>query len=156
MPNGISGYQVAKNLQCSFPSIKIIGISLLTDLNAVKAMIRYGAKGFLFKDAKPSEIARAIRLVQQGEEYFPKDLNLSIEEIKVCKMSSIDWLEKITRTELVTAKLISSDLTLNQVADEMNISVSVVNKKITRLQKKTKTNSRIGLLLFLRKVGILE
>jgi DNA-binding NarL/FixJ family response regulator len=156
MPNGISGYQVAKNLQCSFPSIKIIGISMLTDLNAVKAMIRYGAKGFLFKDAKPSEIARAIRLVQQGEEYFPKDLNLSIEEIKVCKMSSIDWLEKITRTELVTAKLISSDLTLNQVADEMNISVSVVNKKITRLQKKTKTNSRIGLLLFLRKVGILE
>lgn len=156
MPKGISGYQVAKNIQSSFPEIKIIGISMLTEFHAVKAMIRYGAKGFLFKDAKPSEIARAIRLVQQGEEYFPKELNLSDEEIQVCKTSSIDWLEKITRTELVTAKLISSDLSINQVADEMNISVSVVNKKINRLQKKTKTNSRIGLLHFLRKVGILE
>ncbi len=156
MPNGINGYQVAKNLQFSFPEIKIIGLSMLTNLNAVKAMIRYGAKGFLYKDTNPAEIARAIKLVHQGEEYFPIDLNLSNEEIQVCKTCSIDWLEKITRTELVTAKLISSDLSINQVADEMNISVSVVNKKINRLQKKTKTNSRIGLLHFLRKVGILE
>lgn len=156
MPNGINGYQVAKNLQFSFPEIKIICLSMLTNLNAVKAMIRYGAKGFLYKDTNPAEIARAIKLVHQGEEYFPIDLNLSNEEIQVCKTCSIDWLEKITRTELVTAKLISSDLSINQVADEMNISVSVVNKKINRLQKKTKTNSRIGLLHFLRKVGILE
>ena len=156
MPSGINGYQVAKNLQCSFPEIKIIVLSMLTNLQAVKAMIRYGAKGFLYKDTNPAEVARVIKLVQHGEEYYPKELNFSKEEIQACKTSSIDRLEKITRTELVTAKLISSDLSINQMADEMNISVSVVNKKINRLQKKTKTNSRNGLLHFLRKVGILE
>lgn len=156
MPNGISGYHVALKLQSSFPDIKIIVISMLTDLNAVKAMIRAGAKGFLFKDAKPSEIVRAIRLVHQGQEYFPIELNLNNEAIQLCKVSTIDWLEKMTKTEFVAAKLISTDLTLSQVADEMNISVSVVNKKISRMLKKTKTNSKIGLLHFLRKVGILE
>lgn len=75
-------------------------------------------------------------------------MNFSKEEIQACKTSSIDWLEKITRTELVTAKLISSDLSINQVADEMNISVSVVNKKISRLQKKKKPIPELDYWIF--------
>ena len=156
MPPGMPGYLVAKHLQKNYPSIKIIALSMLTDSNAVKAMIRYGAKGFLFKESKPCEIVRVIKLVNQGAEYYPKCLNLSPNEILVLKNTTIDWLENITRTESVAARLIAKDLSINQVADEMNMSVSVVNKKIKRLFLRTNTNTRTGLLYFLRKVGILE
>lgn len=156
MPKGISGYEVSKQLQLNFPGIKIICLSMLTNCNTVKAMIRYGAKGFLFKDSNPCEIARAIKLVYSGVEYYPSCLNLSPAEILAYKNTPIDWLENITRAETVTAKLISTDLSINLVADEMNISVSAVNKKIKRLLKKTNTTSRIGLLAFLRRVGVLE
>jgi DNA-binding NarL/FixJ family response regulator len=156
MPNGISGYDVSKQLQRDYPNIKIIGLSMLTDCNAVKGMIRYGAKGFLFKDTKPCEIARIIKLVNAGEEHYPAGLKLSSNELIVLKNTPINWLENITRTETITAKLISTDISNNLVADEMNISVSAVNKKIKSLFKKTNTNSRIGLLAFLRRVGVLE
>jgi two-component system response regulator NreC len=156
MPNGISGYEVSKQLQKDYPSIKIIGLSMLTDCNAVRGMIRCGAKGFLFKDTNPFEIARAIKLVYSGVEYYPSCLNLSPTEIFVYKNTPIDWLENITRTETVTAKLISTDISNSLVADELNISVSAVNKKIKSLFKKTNTSSRIGLLAFLRRVGVLE
>lgn len=156
MPKGISGYVVAQYLQKKFPKIKVIAISMLTEINVIKAMIRLGAKGFIYKESKPLEISNAIRAVFNGQEYYPEDFTFSKDEILKYKNTKIDWLEKMSKSELYTVKLIAKDFSIKQVSSELNISASVVNKKMTNLFKKTQTQTRTGLITFLRKVGLLE
>lgn len=156
MPKGISGYTVAKYLQKKHPKIKVIAVSMLTEINAIKAMIRFGAKGFIYKESKPSEISKAIRAVFNEQEYYPENFTLTKDEIIIYKNTKIDWLEKMSKSELYTVKLIAEDFSIKQVSSELNISASVVNKKMTSLFKKTQTHTRTGLITFLRKVGILE
>jgi DNA-binding NarL/FixJ family response regulator len=156
MPNGISGYEVAKHIQQKTLPIKIIALSMLDDINAIKAMIRFGALGFMYKGNSLKDIDTIIHTVYYGDEYYPKELSFTSTQIKEIKNTPIPWLERITEREMLAIKLISEDLLTKQVAENMGISGSVVNKKINNLQIKTGTKSKSGIIYFFKKVGLLK
>jgi len=156
MPNGMHGYDVAKFLQKNYPAIKILVFSSFDDRAAVKAMIKFGAKGFVCKGGQTNELKRALLEVANGGAYFPKELNFTRAQIQEIKNTPIPWIEKITDREMLTVKLIAEDLLTKQVAENMGISKSVVNKKINNIQIKTGTKSKSGIIYFFKKVGLLK
>ncbi len=156
MPNGISGYEVAKYIQTKQLPIKVIAISMLDDINAIKAMIRFGAKGFMCKGDSFKGIDTIIHTVYNGDEYYPKELDFTSTQLKEIKNTSITWLEQITDREMLAVKLIAEDLLTKQVAKNMGVSESVINKKIKTVQAKTGTKSKSGIIYFFKKVGLLK
>lgn len=156
MPNGISGYEVAKYIQKKSLPIKIIALSMLDDINAIKAMIRFGSMGFLYKGDSLKGIDTIIHTVYNGNEYYPKELNFTCAQIQEIKNTPIPWLEQITEREMLAVKLIAEDLLTKQVAENMGISESVVNKKINSVQVKTGAKSKSGIIYFFKKVGLLK
>ncbi|MFY8024177.1 MAG: response regulator [Sediminibacterium sp.] len=150
------GYKVAQYLKKTFPAIKILVFSVLTDYDAVKGMISLGVNGFAFKNIKPSELAEIIQKILSGQEYYPPEFLFSTEEIDTIKQQKIPWAEKLTDKEIQATQLLAYDLSRKQVASDMGISASSINKKIERVFKKTNQKTTVGVINFLKKVGMIQ
>lgn len=156
MLNGISGYQVAKHIQLNKLPIKVVVVSMLDDLQAVKAMMRFGAKGFVWKGNSLKGIDAIIHSVYQGNEYYSEILKFSLEQIDEIKNTPVAWLENMHPQEWEVIQLISNDKAQKEVSSELNISTSLVSKRLKSLFYKTKTNSSIGLIKFFQSVGLIK
>lgn len=156
MSSGISGYDVARYIQKERLPIKVIALSMLSDIEVVKAMIRCGALGFIFKGESLTNIDIVIRQVHNGLGVYPEKCGFDQNQIEHIKNTPIPWLENITNREILAIQLIGSDKPTKQVANEMKITESVVNKKIANVLFKTGVRSKLGIIQFFKKVGILE
>lgn len=152
----LPGYKVAQYLKKTFPAIKILVFSVLTDHDAVKGMISLGVNGFAFKNIKPRELAEIIRKILSGQEYYPPEFIFSTEEIETIKQQNFPWADQLTEKEIQTAQLLAYDFSRKQVAADMGISASSINKKMERVFKKTNQKTTVGVISFLKKVGIIQ
>jgi len=155
MPD-MPGYNVALYVKKYYPKIKILIFSMITDESAVKAMIRIGVNGFAFKNLSANELAEIIRKILSGQEYYPPEFMFNTEEIETIKQQKIAWAEQLTKKEIQAAQLLANDLSRKQVAEDMGISASSINKKMERVFKKTNQKTTVGVISFLRKVGIIQ
>lgn len=119
-------------------------------------MIRFGVDGFAFKDITPPVIASIIHSIMAGEAYYPPDFMFTAQEIEAIKTTAIPWVENITQREMTAVKLLAKDLSRKQVAYQMGISPSVVNKKIDNIFKKTGHRTTLSVVDFLKRVGIIS
>ena len=150
------GYKVAQHFKKHYPNVKILVFSMITDENAVKAMIRIGVNGFAFKNLTASELAEIIRKIISGQEYYPPEFIFSTEEIASIKQQKFPWAEQLTKKEIQAAQLLANDLSRKQVASDMGISASSINKKMERVFRKTNQKTTLGVINFLKKVGIIQ
>ena len=69
--NGIDATRAIREFS---DDIKIIGISIHTDLPYFNALIQAGANGYVTKNSPGEEMVKAILLVMQGEKYFCREI----------------------------------------------------------------------------------
>ena len=77
MPD-INGIEATKRAIAIQPDLKIISLSMYEQDEYHYKMINAGAKGFLVKDTETAEVAKAIKLVHNGETYFSSDILLNV------------------------------------------------------------------------------
>ncbi len=71
---GMNGIETTRRLIAAHPSIKVIGLSALTDQRYILDMLDAGASGYVTKAAASDELLRAIKAVQNGKKYFSSDV----------------------------------------------------------------------------------
>lgn len=69
--NGIEATRVIREFSAE---IKIIGISIHTDIPYLNALMLAGANGYVTKNSSAEEMIKAILLVMNGEKYFCKEI----------------------------------------------------------------------------------
>ena len=67
---GMNGIEATQRLLASYPDIKVIGLSSMTEQSIVLGMLEVGASGYVSKGAAGNELVRAIRTVRNGQKYF--------------------------------------------------------------------------------------
>jgi two-component system, NarL family, invasion response regulator UvrY len=70
----ISGIDATKTIREFSNDIKIIGISVHTDLPYINALMHAGANGYVTKNSSGEEMIRAILLVVDGQQYYCKEI----------------------------------------------------------------------------------
>lgn len=70
----VNGIEATKAIREFSDDIKIIGISVHTDLPYLNALMQAGANGYVTKNSPGEEMIRAILLVTKGEMYFCKEV----------------------------------------------------------------------------------
>lgn len=71
---GLGGIETTHRLASTYPSARVIAVSVL-DADPVPArMLEAGAFGFVSKDADPAEVVEAVLRVASGERYIPAEL----------------------------------------------------------------------------------
>jgi DNA-binding NarL/FixJ family response regulator len=148
----MDGSSTARWLIDHYPEISIIVLSMIDDPERVLAMIRMGVKGYLLKDAEPSEFEQALQKVSQGDVYYPEFVTRLL--INSFNQHAADITLNIRELEFL--KLVGTELTYKEIADQMCISVRTVDGYRDQLFEKLQIKSRVGLALYAVKNKLIE
>jgi DNA-binding NarL/FixJ family response regulator/anti-sigma regulatory factor (Ser/Thr protein kinase) len=64
---GLGGIEATRIIRERLPQVKVVGLSMLDDVEVVRAMLAAGASAHLSKSSPTGEIVRAVRASTQGE-----------------------------------------------------------------------------------------
>jgi len=132
--DGMSGLEVVKYVRASHPKIRIITLTMHTEIGFIDKMINAGSLGYLLKNTGRKELVAAIETVSKGETYYsPKakeaiinryTTDLTPEEKKEEKPNQ-DTVRFTTREKQVL-KLMVSGLPSKEIADVLCMSYHTV------------------------------
>jgi DNA-binding NarL/FixJ family response regulator len=127
----IDGIEATREIKRYYPKIKILIVSMLSNLDAVINVLKAGADGFLVKNANPNEFHKAFQAVRKDEiylsDYFSALLNID-KNGKVTRKDYITFSENIiTPREKSVLRMICDGYTNPEIAETLFLSVETVN-----------------------------
>lgn len=141
-----NGIEFCKTLNKVFPEIQVIALTNFNETAFVKNIIRNGAKGYLLKNADKHELEVAIRKVYRGEQYLQKSIQKKLLEETLGVTSRQNFIPNLTRREKEVLKLIVEELTTQEIADKLFISVKTVETHRSHLIQKLDVRNSAGLV----------
>lgn len=155
----MDGYETALWLKRNLPEVKVLTLSMYDDENAVIRMLKNGARGFILKDCEPAELKAAIiALCEKG--YYHSELVTARLIHNINNMDKPDQGSNsvlgLSEKELEFLKFACTELTYKEIADQMHLSVRTIDGYRDALFEKLNIKSRVGLVLFAIKNGIVK
>jgi len=152
----MDGYETAAWIKKNHPQIKILSLSMYDDENSIIRMLRNGARGYILKDSEPLELKMAIDAILAKGFYHSElisgkliyALNHVEEDIKIKKAILL------TDREIEFLNHASSELTYKEIADKMIVSPRTVDGYRDTLFEKLNVKTRVGLVVYAIKNGI--
>ncbi len=158
MPN-LDGIETCNTIRKLYPRIKVIALSMFSEITYIEAMIKNGASAYLLKNSGMDEIKQAVIEVHRGEQYFSKDvLNAMVNNLKgINQMSkSHKPIPKISKREKQILELILQENTSQEIADQLFISFWTVESHRRNLMKKLKAKNTVGLVKKALEFGLVD
>ncbi|HYG14243.1 MAG TPA: response regulator transcription factor [Bacteroidia bacterium] len=156
---GQDGFAVAAQLKKNHPELKIIAVTVKDDEQAIIKMIKLGARGYILKDADPDELYMALDDVYYKgysySEYVSKTMANTINYHNKWD-KEMATMEKLTQREINFLELVCNDYSYKEIAEKMNVSVRTVDGYRDSLFQKINVRTRIGLVIFAIKNGIVK
>lgn len=153
----MNGYETADWIREHLPLTKVIVLSMMESDLAIIRMLRCGARGYILKDSKPEKFRQALSIVRD-EGFYTNELVSSSMWHYMGKESRSDRREHpgLTEKEMQFLKLASTEKTYKQIADEMCVSPRTVDSYRDALFEKLHIQSRVGLVLYAVRQGIIK
>lgn len=148
---GSDGFQIASQVKARLPALKIILISGYDSNLYITESLRHKIRGFIPKGCQKEYIFTAIRMVAlgatvwHGDQIFQAIRNLNSDEnqITVSEVSVTNAL--LDPRELQILTLVSAGKTNKAISAELDISVDMVKKTVSRLMHKFNSTNRTQL-----------
>jgi DNA-binding NarL/FixJ family response regulator len=150
MPD-MDGYATTEWLRKNYPDIKVLALSTMDSEAVIIKMIKSGAKGYVLKDADPSELRFAFdELMSQG--YFYNELITRKVMGAVVQLvddkNPVSLFAKLSEREIEFLKYACTEMTYKEIADKMFVSARTVEGYRDALCEKLNLKSRIGLAMY--------
>jgi len=156
----MDGYDTTQWLKKNYPDIKVLALSMYDDENAIIRMLKAGARGYILKDSDPAELKFAIHsLLTKGfyhSELVTGKLIHTINHLDEPENSSVKNVLGLNEREIEFLKLVCTEMTYKEIAEQMCLSPRTIDGYRDTLFEKLNLKSRVGLVLFTIKNGIVK
>ena len=156
----MDGYETAAWLKENFPDVKVLALSMYDDDAAIIRMLKNGAKGYILKDSNIVDVKAAIESVLSKGYYYSElvtgKLIHSINHLDEPDHASIKELLKLNSREIDFLKLACTEMSYKEIAEKMFLSPRTIEGYRDALFEKLRLRSRVGLVLFAIKNGIVN
>ena len=150
------GYETAAWLKENHPNIKVLALSMYDNELAIIRMLKNSARGYILKDAEPSELRAALdSLVSKGFHYSElitghliNSINNSEDNKKIKKPIQLN------SREIEFLKFACTELTYKEIANKMYVSPRTIDGYRDILCEKLNLKTRVGLAMYAIKMGI--
>ncbi len=148
----LDGCEVIVRLRAKSPGTKILILARALESSFVAGALRDGAKGCLMKTAKPRELVKAIRAVQDGEMWAERKALTECLEGLLQKVNDLSRpvsvaQEALTGREHEIVQWVSQGMTNKEVATRLSISEKTVKTHVSNIFRKLNISRRLELLL---------
>lgn len=147
---GINGVEATKIIHAEFPKLKIIALTSYNSKSFIANMIDVGAVSYLIKNATPLELITTINEVALKGFYYTDDVMKIIQDdvLTSKKTKSIFDNNFLTTREMDVLKLICSQKSTIQIAEDLFISPRTVEGHRNNLLLKTESRNIAGLVVY--------
>ena len=152
----MDGFETTQWLNKNHPQIKVLALSMLSDEKTIIRMFRLGAKGYLLKNTDPDELKRALDSIINKNVYLSDYVSgklvsgLHSDSDKEAKTFVLNERER----EFL--RWTCTELAYRDIAAKMNISASTADDYRQALFTKLDVHSRVGLVMYAIRNGIVE
>lgn len=150
------GYETARWIYKNFPQVKVLALSMFSDEGTIIRMLRLGAKGYIMKNADPEELKLALDSVLKKDFYLSEYIS---GKIISGLHKDIDMPEEpivLNEKEKEFLRWVCTELTYKDIAGKMFVSPRTVDDYRNSLFEKLKVKTRIGLVLYAIRNGLVE
>ena len=124
----MNGIDATKQLKQEMPEVKVIALSMHSDVRFVSSMFEAGASGYLIKESPSSEVANAIRKVHGGEIYLCSDIQKHVVEDYARRMGEgvFEMESPLSSREREVLQLLAEGKNSKEIASELHLSVKTI------------------------------
>lgn len=131
----MDGITLCREIRANSPDVKCLMFSSFGNQDAMFEAIIAGASGYILKDARLDEVARAISTVAAGGSVLDPELTERVLD-KLRLGSAVEGPEKLTDQERRVLDLMASALTNREIAAEMHLAEQTVKNYVSSILSK--------------------
>ncbi|GFI03286.1 transcriptional regulatory protein DegU [Lachnospiraceae bacterium] len=145
---GMNGLDVLEELKRKKNPIKILILTVHSEVEYLIHAVDIGADGYILKDSGSSELKQAIDVILNGDSYIQPSLLPTLNSRLINRDTDKDKLESLTRRELEILKQIAGGMFNKKIATNLNISERTVKNHISNIFKKIDVSDRTQAAVF--------
>lgn len=151
-----NGSELVPLLLQQYPGLHILILSGIESSPYIKEMMQKGCKGYLLKgNTGKTNLIAAVKEVYEGGIYLEAALKEQLlHEMLMAKRKSDKLQPKITQREREVLNLITEELSNQEIADRLFISLRTVETHRYNLLQKLNAKNTAGLLRIARQMGM--
>lgn len=152
----MDGFETAQWLKETHPEVLVLALSMQDDEQALIKMIKNGAKGYLLKNVHPTELENALDSLTTKGFYYPDWVTGKVMfNIASGNRNKSDAV-KLNERETEFLQYAATELTYKEIGEKMFCSPRTVESYRDGLFEKLGLKTRIGLVVFAIKNGIIK
>jgi two-component system response regulator NreC len=157
MMPGLNGLEVTRQVQRSSPDTSVIVLTMHSDESYVRQAMANGAKGYVLKDSKVTDLVQAVYAVLAGGHYLSPALSERVLEayLNNGEDEPVNPFDSLTSREREILQLVAEGKTSPQIGDLLSISPRTVEVHRSNIMRKLELHTHTELIRFAIRQGIL-
>lgn len=157
----MSGVEATRMILQAVPTVKILMLSMHQTIDYVTEGFRAGARGYVVKEATSARLIEAMDVLSQGEHFLDGQLSGDMVVKHLFGQGKEGTVQDrhyalLSPREQQIMRLIAEGGSSRSIAQVLNLSAKTVENHRANLMKKLDVHSRIDLVRFAAKVGLID
>ncbi len=157
----INGIEAARRIRQDNPATKVVMLTVSDDEEDLYEAVKAGANGYLLKEISVEEVAKAIRVVVQGQSLIsPTMASKLLTEFNNLAKKAEERQQyptpTLTTRELEVLKLVAKGMSNREIADALYISENTVKNHVRNILEKLHLHSRMEAVIYAVRERLLD
>ncbi len=156
MPD-LGGLEALPRIIKDFPSVKVVILSAHANEEYVIRALRYGASGYMLKDAATVELELVIKSIAQGKTYLSPSISRPVIDSYLKRVGGeLSPLEELTPRQREILQMIAEGKNTKEIAGALEISVKTVEAHRLQLMARLNIHDVPGLVRYAIRSGLVS
>lgn len=153
---GQSGIEATRVLTRDHPNSRVLVLTMSDDDDALVAVLRAGARGYLVKGSGREEVLHAVRAVGSGSAIFGRHVaeRLTALTDELGTAAAQEVFPTLTSREREVLDLVARGYDNRRIARELVLSEKTVRNNVSNLFSKLQVTDRAGAIIRARNAGL--
>lgn len=151
----ITGVEVTRGLQASYPSARVLILSASGEHRDVLDSVKAGASGYIVKSASRAEFLDAVRRTGAGDAVFSPGLaGLVLGEFRRLAADPAPDIPRLTDREAEILRMVGTGMSYKQIAERLVLSHRTVQNHVQSTLNKLQLHNRVDLVRYAIEHGL--
>ena len=149
---GAYGFSGLVLLRGQYPQLPVVMISAQEDAAVVARSREFGASGFIPKSSPLETIQEAVRVVLEGDVWWPSNID-EVAHVSAEAKAASEGLASLTPQQFRVLTMVCDGLLNKQIAYELSVSEATIKAHVTAIFRKLGVRTRTQAALLLQQMG---